>query len=84
MKRELLLVMEFKHLISAWIFADIDAMGPGNELSFVTASMILESPDRLHVVVNTTDTAATELLKEYNTSGVNLEIEYSTDIGVEE
>ena len=46
--------------------------------------MILESPDKLHVVVNTTDTAATELLKEYNTSGVNLEIEYSTDIGVEE
>ena len=70
-------ILDLQNRISA-------AMGPGNELSFVTTSMILENPDRLHVVVNTSDTAAIELLKSYNTSGVNLEIEYSTDVAVEE
>lgn len=60
------------------------AMGPEKELSFVTSSMILENPDRLHVVLNTEDENAISLLKSFNTKGVNLEIEYSTSAGVEE
>lgn len=60
------------------------AMGPGNELFFVTASMILESPDRLHVFVNTEDEKLIRLLESYNTEDVLMEIEYSGQSGMEE
>ena len=60
------------------------AMGPGNELSFVTESGIFENPDRIHVFVDTTDEESINLLKSYNTRGVILEIEYSANVGIAE
>ena len=60
------------------------AMGPDNELAFVTASMILDAPDRLHVIVNTEDEESIRLLESYNTGDVLLEIEYSEQSGMEE
>ena len=59
-------------------------MGPDYKLSFVTASMILEDPDRLHVIVNTQDDELIKLLKSYNSENVLLEIEYSDAEGAEE
>ncbi len=70
-------ILDLQNRISA-------AMGPGNELSFVTVSAVLENPDRIHVFVNTTDEDKINLLKSYNTEGVILEIEYSGGFGVEE
>ncbi len=60
------------------------AMGPGHELYFVTVAEILENPDRLHVIVNTTDEELINTLKSYNTDGVNMEIEYSAGTAIEE
>lgn len=60
------------------------AMGPENELSFVTSSMVLEDPDRIRVIVNTKDEEQIALLKSYNTEGVRMEIEYSAGTGTEE
>ncbi len=59
-------------------------MGPDHRLSFVTASMILEDPDRLHVIVNTQDDELIKLLESYNSGNVLLEIEYSSQSGIEE
>ena len=59
-------------------------MGPDHKLSFVTASMILEDPDRLHVIVNTQDDELIKLLQSYNSENVLLEIEYSPQSGIEE
>jgi hypothetical protein len=60
------------------------AMGLGHELYFVTVAEILENPDRLHVIVNTTDEELINTLKSYNTDGVNMEIEYSAGTAIEE
>ena len=60
------------------------AMGPGHELYFVTVAEILENPDRLHVIVNSTDEELINTLKSYNTDGVNMEIEYSAGTAIEE
>ena len=54
------------------------------ELSYVTESMILENPERVHVFVNTTDKEKIAYLKSLDKTGELLEIEYSTDRGVEE
>ena len=54
------------------------------ELSFVTSSMVLEDPDRIHVIVSTRDEEQIALLKSYNTEGVRMEIEYSAGDGTEE
>lgn len=62
----------------------ISAAMSNHELPFVTGSMILENPDRIHVTVNTQDEELINLLKSFNTSGVIFEIEYSTGVGVEE
>lgn len=70
-------ILDLQNRISA-------AMGPGNELSFVTESAVLENPDRIHVFVNTEDENSINLLKSYNTRGVILEIEYSSMGATEE
>ena len=70
-------ILDLQNRISA-------AMGPGNELSFVTESAVLENPDRIHVFVNTEDENSINLLKSYNTRGVILEIEYSAGNAIEE
>lgn len=70
-------ILDLQNRISA-------AMGPGHELYFVTVAEILENPDRLHVIVNTTDEELINTLKSYNTDGVNMEIEYSAGTAIEE
>ena len=62
----------------------ISAAMSNHELPFVTGSMILENPDRICVTVNTQDEGLIDQLKSYNTSGVELEIEYVSGIGTEE
>lgn len=47
------------------------------ELPFVTSSAIYENPDRIHVVVNTTDEDLLAKLRAFDTTGELLEIEYS-------
>ena len=62
----------------------ISAAMANSELPFVTSSMILENPDRIHVTVNTTDEELIRLISEYNTADVILEIEYAAGYGIEE
>ena len=62
----------------------ITAAMSNHELPFVTSSMILENPDRIHVYVKTTDEELLGQLKAYNTEEVILEIEYSTGENSEE
>lgn len=50
------------------------------ELPFVTVSAIRENPDRLHIVVTTTDEELIARLKAFDTTGELLEIEYSENV----
>ena len=56
----------------------ISAAMTNHELPFVTSSMILENPDRIHVTVTTTDEDAIALLKSFDATEKLLEIEYVT------
>jgi hypothetical protein len=60
-----------------------EAMSSG-ELPYVIVSAILENPDRVHVRVTTQDEDLIDKLKEYDTTGNLLEIEYSVGTNVED